>query len=65
MLTPALAAVSMMVPILLWRADTCAWIGESVGNTTWFCISPIFTCNVCNVKVPCYCCVKAAINICL
>ena len=52
MLTPALAAVSMMLPILLWRADTCAWIGESVGNTTWFWISPIFTCNVCNVKVP-------------
>ena len=65
MLTPALAAVSMMLPILLWRADTCAWIGESVGNTTWFWISPIFTWNVCNVKVQCYCCVKAAINICL
>ena len=52
MLTPALAAVSMMVPILLWRADTCAWIGESVGNTTWFWISPIFTWKVCIVKVP-------------
>ena len=59
MLTPALAAVSMMLPILLWRADTCAWIGESVGSTTWFWISPIFTWNVCNVKVPIYCCVKS------
>ena len=47
MLTPALAAVSMMLPILLWRADTCAWIGESVGSTTWFWISPIFTWNIC------------------
>ena len=54
MLTPALAAVSMMLPILLWRADTCAWIGESVGSTTWFWISPIFTWNVCIVKVPKY-----------